>query len=166
MRDQPEPETAANREPRVLASRPMVLVLFASVFTMIGFYLLLSVVPLYAEEAGGGNSGAGLATAAFMFSTVLAQVVMPRVLARFGYRTVLATGLLLLGLPACLYVPLRELPTILAATSARGVGSGVAIMALAALMTELAPPARRGEALGLFGVALTLPTVFCGALGL
>src|SRR5215212_4107028 len=101
-----------------------------------------------------------------MFSTVLAQVVMPRVLARFGYRTVLATGLLLLGLPACLYVPLRALPTILAATSARGVGSGVAIMALAALVTELAPPARRGEALGLFGVALTLPTVFCGALGL
>ena len=91
---------------------------------------------------------------------------MPRVLTRFGYRTVLATGLLLLGLPACLYVPLRALPTILAATSARGVGSGVAIMALAALVTELAPPARRGEALGLFGVALTLPTVFCGALGL
>jgi predicted MFS family arabinose efflux permease len=144
----------------------MVLVLFASVFTMIGFYLLLSVVPLYAEEAGGGNSGAGLATAAFMFSTVLAQVGMPRVMARFGYRAVLAAGLLLLGLPAFLYIPLGEVPAILAVTLVRGVGFGAAIVALAALVTELAPPGRRGEALGLYGVALTLPTVFCGALGL
>src|SRR5215212_7788622 len=166
MRDQPEPETAANREPRILASRPMVLVFFASVFTMIGFYLLLSVVPVSSKKDGGGNSGAGLATAAFMFSTVLAQVGMPRVMPRFGYRAVLAAGLLLLGLPAFLYIPLGEVPAILAVTLVRGVGFGAAIVALAALVTELAPPGRRGEALGLYGVALTLPTVFCGALGL
>src|SRR5215213_4467295 len=144
----------------------MVLTLFASFFTMVGFYLLLSVVPLYAERAGGGNSGAGLATALFMLSTVLAQVGWPRVLARFGYRAVLAAGLLLLGIPALLYVPLREVPAILAVTLVRGAGFGAAIVALAALVTELAPPGRRGEALGLYGVALTLPTVFCGALGL
>ncbi|MFL6031598.1 MAG: MFS transporter [Rubrobacteraceae bacterium] len=153
-------------EPRVLASRPMVLVLFASVFTMVGFYLLLSVVPLYAEAAGGGSSGAGLATAVFMLSTVLAQVGMPRVLARFGYRAVLMAGLLLLGLPAFLYLSFEEVPAILAVTLVRGAGFGAAIVALAALVAELAPPGRRGEALGLYGVALTLPTVFCGALGL
>src|SRR5215212_4339642 len=150
MRDQPEPETAANREPRILASRPMVLVFFASVFTMIGFYLLLSVVPLYAEEAGGGNSGAGLATAAFMFSTVLAQVGMPRVMPRFGYRAVLAAGLLLLGLPAFLYIPLGEVPAILAVTLVRGVGFGAAIGALAPLLAfaaalEISSPDRHEE---------------------
>ncbi len=144
----------------------MILTLFASFFTMVGFYLLLSVVPLYAEEAGGGNSGAGLATAVFMLSTVLAQVWMPRVLARFGYRSVLAAGLLLLGLPAFLYAPLEEVPAILAVTLARGAGFGGAIVALAALVTELAPPGRRGAALGLYGVVLTLPTIFCSALGL
>jgi predicted MFS family arabinose efflux permease len=144
----------------------MILALFASFFTMVGFYLLLSVVPLYAERAGGRDSGAGLATAAFMLSTVLAQVGMPRVLARFGYRAVIAAGLLLLGLPAFLYAPLGEVPAILAVTLARGAGFGAAIVALAALVTELAAPGRRGEALGLYGVVLTLPTVFCGALGL
>ncbi|HEX2182139.1 MAG TPA: MFS transporter [Rubrobacteraceae bacterium] len=165
-RDQLEPETAANRGPRALATRPMILVLFASFFTMVGFYLLLSVVPLYAAERGGGNSGAGSATAVFMLSTVLAQLGMPRVLARFGYRAVLAAGLLLVGLPAFLYGPLGGVPAILAVTLVRGAGFGAAIVALAALVTELAPPGRRGEALGLYGVALTLPTVFCGALGL
>ncbi len=149
-----------------MTARPMILTLFVSFFTMIGFYLLLSVVPLYAEAAGGGSSGAGLATAVFMLSTVLAQVWMPRILARFGYREVLAVGLLLLGLPAFLYVPVGEVPAILAVTLARGAGFGVAIVALAALVIELAPPGRRGEALGLYGVVLTLPTIFCSALGL
>jgi MFS family permease len=144
----------------------MILMLFASFFAMAGFYLLLSVVPLYAEEAGGGSSGAGLATAAFMLSTVVAQVWMPHLLARFGYRSVLAPGLLLLGLPALLYGPVGELPAILVVTLARGAGFGVAIVALAALVTELAPPERRGEAFGLYGVVLTLPNIFCPALGL
>jgi MFS family permease len=153
-------------EPGVLAARPMVLTLFASSFTMVGFYLLLSVVPLYAEEAGGGSSGAGLATAVFMLSTVLAQAWMPRLLARFGYRAVLAAGLLLMGPPAFLYIPLGEVPAILAVTLVRGAGFGAAIVALAALVVELAPPGRRGEALGLYGVVLTLPSIFCAALGL
>jgi predicted MFS family arabinose efflux permease len=34
------------------------------------------------------------------------------------------------------------------------------------LMVELAPPGRRGEALGLLGVAIALPAIFCTALGL
>jgi len=101
-----------------------------------------------------------------MLSTVLAQTWMPRVLARFGYRAVLATGLLLLGLPAFLYTPLGAVPDILAVTLARGAGFGAVIVALAALVVELAPPERRGEALGLYGVVLTLPTIFCSALGL
>jgi predicted MFS family arabinose efflux permease len=147
-------------------ARPMILALFVSFFAMVGFYLLLSVVPLYAEAAGGGSSGAGLATAVFMLSTVLAQVWMPRILARFDFREILAAGLLLLGLPAFLYVPVGEVPAILAVTLARGAGFGVAIVALAALVTELAPPGRRGEALGLYGIVLTLPTIFCSALGL
>jgi predicted MFS family arabinose efflux permease len=159
-------QTEIKIEPGVLTTRPMILTLFASSFAMVGFYLLLSVVPLYAEEAGGGNSGAGLATAVFMLSTVLAQSWMPRVLARFGYRAVLAAGLLLLGLPAFFYIPLGEVPAILAVTLVRGAGFGAAIVALAALVVELAPPDRRGEALGLYGVVLTLPSVFCAALGL
>jgi predicted MFS family arabinose efflux permease len=48
----------------------------------------------------------------------------------------------------------------------RGVGFGVVTVVFAALIVELAPPGRRGEALGLLGVAITLPTVFCNSLGL
>ena len=141
----------------------LTLVAFAALF---GFQLLLSVVPLYADEAGGGSSGAGLATAAFMLSTVLTQIQMPRILGRFGYRRALAAGILFLGVPALFYAYAGTLVPILAVTLLRGVGFGVVTVVFAALIVELAPPGRRGEALGLLGVAITLPTVFCNALGL
>jgi predicted MFS family arabinose efflux permease len=144
----------------------MILLSLATCSTFLGFQVLLSVVPLYADMSGGGSSGAGLATAAFMLATVLAQVQMPRVLNRFGYRTVLAAGLLFLGLPAFFYTAVGELAPVLAVTLVRGVGFGIVTVVFAAVVVELAPPERRGEALGLYGLAITLPTIFCNALGL
>ncbi|NNC25029.1 hypothetical protein HKX41_12880, partial [Salinisphaera sp. USBA-960] len=47
-----------------------------------GGFLLLSVVPLYAARPDGGGPAAGLATGAFMLSTVSAQLAMPWLLPR------------------------------------------------------------------------------------
>jgi predicted MFS family arabinose efflux permease len=149
-----------------LITRPVVLLILVAFAALFGFQLLLSVVPLYADEAGGGSSGAGLATAAFMLSTVLTQIQMPRILGRYGYRRTLAAGLLFLGVPAFFYAYAQTLAPILAVTLLRGVGFGIVTVMFAALVVELAPPGRRGEALGLLGIAITLPTIFCNALGL
>ena len=159
-------EAAGVPEREALLTRPVVLLIFVTFAALLGFQLLLSVVPLYADEAGGGSSGAGLATAAFMLSTVLTQIQMPRVLDRFGYRRSLAAGLLSLGVPALFYAYAGTLVPILAVTLARGVGFGIVTVVFAALIVELAPPGRRGEALGLLGLAITLPNIFCNALGL
>jgi hypothetical protein len=56
-------ETAGVPEQEVLLSRPVILLTLVAFAALSGFQLLLSVVPLYADEAGGGSSGAGLATA-------------------------------------------------------------------------------------------------------
>jgi MFS family permease len=64
------------------------------------FYLMLSVVPLYATSVGAGGAGAGLATGALMLSTVAAELVTPLLVSRFGYRAVFAAGFVLLGAPA------------------------------------------------------------------
>lgn len=149
-----------------LLSGPIVSLVLATLANIVGFQLLLSVVPLYAEATGGGAAGAGLATAAFMLSTVLTQVKMPALLGRFGYRKVLVAGVLFLGLPALLYPVAGGLAGVLAVTLARGVGFGVVTVVFVALVVDLAPAGRRGEAFGLLGVAMTLPTIFCNPLGL
>jgi predicted MFS family arabinose efflux permease len=159
-------QTAGGPEREVLLTRPVILLTLVAFAALFGFQLLLSVVPLYADEAGGGSSGAGLATAAFMLSTVLTQIQMPRILGCYGYRRTLAAGLLFLGVPALFYAYAQTLVPILAVTLLRGVGFGIVTVVFAAMVVELAPPGRRGEALGLLGVAITLPNIFCNALGL
>jgi predicted MFS family arabinose efflux permease len=159
-------QTTGAVERETLLTRPVILLTLVAFAALFGFQLLLSVVPLYADKAGGGSSGAGLTTAAFMLSTVLTQIQMPRILDRYGYRRVLAAGLLFLGVPALFYTYAQTLVPILAVTLVRGVGFGIVTVMFAALIVELAPPHRRGEALGLLGVAITLPTIFCNALGL
>ena len=68
--------------------------------------------------------------------------------------------------PALFYAYAGTLVPILAVTLGRGVGFGIVTVVFAALIVELAPPGRRGEALGLLGLAITLPNIFCNALGL
>jgi predicted MFS family arabinose efflux permease len=159
-------EAAAAPERETLLTRAVFSLALVAFATLFGFQLLLSVVPLYVDDAGGGTSGAGLATTTFMLSTVLTQVQMPRILVRFGYRRVLALGLLCLGLPTFFYTAAFDTVPILAVTLARGVGFGIATVVFGALIVELAPSGRRGEAIGLLGIAITVPAIFCNALGL
>jgi predicted MFS family arabinose efflux permease len=149
-----------------LLSASVALLAFAALASFFGFQLLLSVVPLYAEASGGGSTGAGLATAVFMLSTVLTQVCMPRLMNRFGYRPLLPAGLLLLGAPCLLYLLAGNVAGILAVTLVRGVGFGIATVVFAALIVEIAPAGRRGAALGVLGAAITIPAIYGNALGL
>src|SRR3954469_14967658 len=82
-----------------LVSRALLLRFVSIVGSSIGFYLPLSVVPLFAEHAGS-SGGAGLATVALLLSTVACELVTPRLIHRIGCRWALALGLTLLGLPA------------------------------------------------------------------
>ena len=153
-------------EREALLTRPVLVLIFTAFSAFLGFQLLLSVVPLYTEEAGGGSLGAGLATGAFMFSTVLTQIQMPRLLRWLGYGWTLAAGLVFLGLPALFYVFTVSVETILVVTLLRGVGFGIVTVVFVALILKLSPSSRPGEALGLLGIAITVPNIFCNPLGL
>ncbi|MEU0570553.1 MFS transporter [Nonomuraea sp. NPDC005983] len=149
-----------------MLTRSMMLMMAVSLSGMLGFYLLFSTVPLYVASGGGGESGAGLSTGAMMLSTVLMELAVPWLLSRLGYRAVMALGLVLLGLPA-LALPLSPaLPLVAAVSLLRGGGLGVIVVTGTALTAELVPAERRGEGLGLYGVAVGIPSILGLPLGL
>lgn len=149
---------AASRAPR-LVSAPLVRAFGASFGALIGFFLLLSVVPLYAVAGGAGEAGAGLTTGVLLLSTVAAELVTPRLVGRFGYRLAFGAGLLLLGGPALALPVSDHLAPILAVSAVRGLGFGIVVVLGSALTAELVPAARRGEGLGLYGVVVGVPGV-------
>jgi MFS family permease len=150
---------------RSLLNRPMVVVLVASFGSLTGFYLLVSVIPLYVAP-GSGETGAGLSTGALMLATVVMELAVPALLRGWGYRAAMAVGLLLLGVPSAALAVSSALPVVLAVCLARGAGLGIVVVAGPALVAELAADGRRGEALGLYGVAVGVPAVVGLPLGL
>ena len=156
---------AATTRPR-LVTGPLLRLLVADTGGLTGFYLLLSVVPLYATSTGVGGVGAGLATGALMISTVAAECVTAALVARFGYRAVLATGLLLLGLPAFALPLAHGLAALLAISLLRGLGLGILFVVCAALGAELVPADRRGEGVGMLGAIAGMPAIVAMPLGL
>ncbi len=122
-----------------------------------GYAVLLPVAPLWAVEGGVDAAGAGLVTGIFMFCTVLGQLFVPAALHRFGWGAVLVVGLTLLGAPSLLHLVSAELLPVLAIAAVRGAGFAVLTVAGSSAVAELVEPARRGRAIGAFGLAIAGP---------
>ncbi|MFE4974453.1 MFS transporter [Kitasatospora sp. NPDC056651] len=155
----------SGRDRPPLVTRALLLRFVSVLGSSIGFNLLLSAVPLYAQESGGGEHAAGLATGALMLTTVVGELATPSLTARFGYRPVLAAGLVLLGAPALVLVWTGSMAAVVAVCLLRGLGFAVALVAGGALTAALIPAERRGEGLALLGLISGLPALFGLPLG-
>src|SRR5215831_13281753 len=153
----------ATRPP--LVTRPLLMRFAVTLGASISFYLLLSVVPLYASSAGAGGNAAGLATGALMFATVAGELVTPRLTARYGYRMALAAGLVLLGAPALALTASASLALVTAVCIVRGLGFAITVVAGGAITASLIPAERRGEGLALAGVVSGVPALTALPLG-
>src|SRR6185295_3145186 len=142
-----------------LLSVPLAVTFLAEFTSLTSFLLMLSVMPMLAAAAGTGSSGAGLMTGSLLLGTVAAEAVATAAIRRFGYRTVLAAGAVLLGAPA-LAMLVREPQAVMVGVSVvRGFGFGLSGVAAGALTAKLLPPERRGEGLGLLGVVSGVPAI-------
>ena len=143
-----------------LISRPLALRLVSVVAVAIGFYLPLAAVPMFADSAGT-SSAAGMANGALLFATVASELATPRLIARIGYRSALALGLVLLGLPALvLLTPVgASVWAIVLVSAVRGIGFAISVVAGGALTAALIPAERRGEGLALVGLVGGIPAL-------
>lgn len=157
----PHPASPCPGEP--LLTSPVLALCGMMVASMSSFYLLFSAIPAHAA-ALGGDLAAGLATGGLMATTIAGELAAPRLIARFGRHMTLAAALLVLALPGLASFS-GSLMLVLASCAARGLGLGVLLVAACGLAATLAPPARRAEAMGLYGVASAIPAILCVPLG-
>ncbi|MDB1087599.1 MFS transporter [Streptomyces sp. ACA25] len=163
----PRASSRSGREaPRTgMAGREFRLLLAATFSSFAGFAPLLSVVPLWAAEGGAGHAGVGAATGVTMGATVAVQLCMGRLLRWLPLRRMLLLGSLLLGVPVFAYALSAGLGWVLTVSAVRGAGFGMVVVAGSALVADLVPVSRRGRAIGLYGIAVGLPSVIFLPLG-
>jgi predicted MFS family arabinose efflux permease len=130
-----------------------------SVFGFSGYAALLATAPLWAVHGGATAAGSGLVNGVLLTFTVLAQLGVPRALVRWGTGRVLVLGLLFLGVPAPAYLLSVGLGWLLALSAVRGLGFGILTVVGSTVVAHLAPPGRRGAAIGVYGLAVAVPNL-------
>jgi len=157
-----ETEIADRRRDPILTA-PMAALCGTITMAMGSFYLLLSAAPAHAAVLGG-ELAAGLTTAVLMATTIIGEMIAPRLIARLGRRSATVTALLVLALPA-LATFSSDVTIVLASCAVRGLGLGVLLVAACGLAASLAPASRRAEAMGIYGLAAALPAILGVPLG-
>ena len=130
--------------------------------TFLGFAsycLTLASLPVYAVRGGADESTAGVVTAVFLVCTIAVQATIPALTARFGVGPVLVVGLVAMGVPSPLYALDDGVAWISALSAVRGAGFAVLTVLGATLSAQVAPPERRGESIGLYGLAIAVPNM-------
>ncbi|GAB2612032.1 MFS transporter [Pseudactinotalea suaedae] len=137
---------------------PQIRAVFAISFAgLASFSITLAALPAWAAQIGHSEQVVGTITGVMLGVTVLTQLGTARLLYRFSTRSLLAAGSLLLGMPTPLYLLLPQLESLYALSAVRGVGFAIVTVVGALAIPRAAPPERRGEAIGIFGLSAAIP---------
>lgn len=142
-----------------LRARPQ-LVAFFGVFTSVlcGFLAVgavLPVLPRYVHgPLGAGDVAVGVVTGAFAFTAVVGRPIGGRLADVWGRRRVVVIGSLLTAGGGALYLLHAGIGGLILARLVLGVGDGWIFTAGATWIVDLAPEDRRGQVIGMFGLAV------------
>jgi MFS family permease len=121
-----------------------------------GFSFMLPVIPLYAADMGATVAEVGLIVATISYVTALLLIPFGMLADRFGHRQLLVGGLAVFTLAPLLY-PLANTPEQLIWVRAiHGLAAAAFLPTAIALVIDLTPEAKRGEAIGWYSASIQL----------
>jgi MFS family permease len=124
-----------------------------------GYAALLATAPAWTVHGGASEAGAGLVNGVLLAATVLTQMCVPWLLRAFGTAPVMVASMFLMGVPAAAYALSDALVPVLALSAVRGAGFGIITVVGSTVVAHLVEPARRGEAVGVYGLAVAAPMI-------
>lgn len=126
--------------------------------TLLGFLAIgavLPVLPRYVKgPVGGSDVAVGVVVGAFAISAVIGRPIAGRLADVHGRKPVVLAGLLLMSVSSALLLVPGGVPWLVFARLVVGVGDGWLFTAAVTWVIDLAPEDRRGQTIGLFGIAV------------
>lgn len=111
--------------------------------------LIAPLLPDIEARTGADDAALGLALAAYAVPIALLSLPLGRAADAVGRRALLVAGLLLVAAGSALIAISESIGLLMAARAVQGVGSAASWISALALVSDTAPPGKRGEALGL-----------------
>ena len=127
--------------------------------------LIAPLLPDIEQRTGAGDATLGLALAAYAVPIALFSLWLGRVADSMGRRALLMAGLSFVAAGSVLIAISTSIELLLAARVIQGIGSAASWISGMALVSDTAPPGKRGEALGLALSATGVGSIAGPALG-
>lgn len=141
-------------------------VLFLVMFlVMVGFGIIIPVIPFYAEEIGASPTQLGLLMAVYSLMQLLFAPMWGRISDRIGRKPVMMIGILGLALSFFLMALSTELWMLFAARIIGGLLSSANMPTVMAYVADITSEEDRGKGMGVIGAAVGLGFIFGPAIG-
>jgi MFS family permease len=134
-------------------TRPFLVLWCSTLLFYLGFQLLLPVVPLYAAALGAREAHVGLIVGSFALAAMVPRPLAGDLADRIGRRPLVLLGTAIFMLASMGYALVGAIPALLVVRLFHGTGMGFGPTAATVIATDLTPPARRGAAMGVYGLA-------------
>jgi MFS family permease len=131
--------------------------------TLLG--LIAPLLPTIEERTGAGPDALGVILAAYAVPIAVLSLPLGRIADRLGRRLLLVVGLMVVAAGSGLIAASDSIALLVAARAVQGVGSAASWIAALALVSDTAPPGKRGEALGVAIGAASVGSIAGPALG-
>jgi MFS family permease len=132
-----------------------VLVVTAGLLYFLALSMLLPVIPRYVEnELHGGSIAVGVAAGSLFVGAILVRPYTGKIGDRYGRRLLIITGGVIVAVTTALYGLFDSLAWLVAIRFLTGIGEAAFFVGAATMITDLAPPDRRGEAVSYWSVAV------------
>lgn len=126
---------------------------------------LIPVLPFYLISLGGGEGAVGLLMGLFTAVSIVVRPFQGRWADRHGRKRLFMGGAFLYMAAAAGLAAFPSLPALFFFRALQGIGWSGFIISLVTLVIDLAPPERRGEAVGVMGIFSTASIAVAPVLG-
>ena len=129
--------------------------------------MLLPTLPLYVKGLGGSKQEIGLIIGAFAASALIGRLPVGWLLDKKGStKGLIVAGTVIFLVSSILYNFATSVPAILAIRLLHGAGMAACNTSASTLVAHITPPNRRGEAMGVFGMAANMSMALGPFLGI
>ena len=142
--------TAPGESPKPRLNRDVIVLGVIAFFVMVGFGVVVPVLPVYVQSFGVGNLEVGAVVSAFALMRFVFSPACGRLIDWAGERTVLAVGIGIVALSSGLVGAADSYLQLLLLRGAGGIGSAMFSVSAMTLLLRTAEPGRRARAIGFY----------------
>lgn len=145
--------------------RPMVILLIIQFLVMVGFGIVIPILPFFVEKLGGGALSLGIFMSAYSIMQFFFAPFWGRLSDRIGRRPVILIGLSGYGLTFIMFGMVDNLYLLIGLRALSGIVSSATIPTAMAYLADITEGADRSKGMGMIGATMGLGMIFGPALG-